>query len=278
MAATIKESVYSPVYTSIKNESNGLWVPESITASYIIYDTESYTEASTALQTQAPETIDGLIKKSVKVDPKAVYPAGEGKGYYYGEVQYSSQTINSEYDTVFEFDTGGGSRHITQSLLTVNRYAPSGKTARDFKGAIGVTSDSVQGVDIVISQYTWSETIWMAGVDSYYRGILSDLTGTVNETSFRDFPAGEVLFMGCSGRRKGNGYWEMNYKFQQSKNQTNLAVGDITVAVKNGWDYLWVGYSDEADLTAKRIVKRPSDAFVERVYERRNFASLSIGI
>jgi hypothetical protein len=43
----------------------------------------------------------------------------------------------------------GGTQHITQSLATIQKYAAAG-TAPDFGGAIGVTHDSVEGVDITV--------------------------------------------------------------------------------------------------------------------------------
>lgn len=61
----------------------------------------------------------------------------------------------------FSFDTGGGAQHITQSLANVARYAPPGQTAPNFKGAIGVTADSVEGVDITVPVYHFAETHYL---------------------------------------------------------------------------------------------------------------------
>ena len=33
------------------------------------------------------------------------------------------------------------------------------------------------------------------------------------------------------------------YSFSASPNKTNFTVGDITVASKKGWEYLWVEYA-----------------------------------
>jgi len=43
-----------------------------------------------------------------------------------------------------------------------NRQRPPGKTAPDFKGAIGVTHDNVEGVDIAVPVYSFSETHYLA--------------------------------------------------------------------------------------------------------------------
>jgi len=53
-------------------------------------------------------------------------------------------------DSSYTFDTGGGTQHITQSLATISKHAKPGETAPDFKQAIGVTTDSVEGVDVTV--------------------------------------------------------------------------------------------------------------------------------
>ncbi len=61
-------------------------------------------------------------------------------------------------ETTFSFETGGGSQHIVQSIANIARYPAAGGTAPDFRGAIGVTADSVEGVDIQVPIYTFSES------------------------------------------------------------------------------------------------------------------------
>ena len=46
---------------------------------------------------------------------------------------------------------------------------------------------------------------------------------------------------------------------------------------KKGWQYLWVRHEDTEDAAAKRIVKRPVAAYVEKLYEDGDFAGLGIG-
>ena len=62
-----------------------------------------------------------------------------------------------------------------------------------------------------------------------------------------------------------------------SPNRTNIVIGEITVASKKGWEYLWVRYADAEDAAAKAIVKVPVAAYVEKVYEEGDFAALGIG-
>jgi len=176
----------------------------------------------------------------------------------------------------------GGTQHITQSRATVNAYAPSGETPPDFQGAIGVTDNGVEGVDVTVPVYHFSETHYLddAVVTPAYKGTLFSLTGKVNSASFKGLAAGECLFLGAAGSKRGGsggGDWEITFRFAGSPNVTGLSVGPITGISKKGWEYLWVRYAEVEDEGAQVLVKRPIAAYVERVYDTGNFAALGIG-
>ncbi|MBL8747065.1 MAG: hypothetical protein JNK58_12015, partial [Phycisphaerae bacterium] len=111
------------------------------------------------------------------------------------------------------------------------------------------------------------------------RGVLFALTGKVNSDPFREFQAGEVLFLGASGSKReasGGEDWEITFRFAASPNRTGIVVGPITGISKKGWEYLWVRYEDAEDAAAQAIVKRPVGAYVERVYSEGAFSGLEI--
>lgn len=193
------------------------------------------------------------------------------------------------------FDTSGGTAHITQGIVDADfaqgdqRYnAPGTPAAPTLKGAIGVDGDSVSGVDIVVPSLTWTETYdvpWRYVSGQYIRSV-GRLTGTTNNAAFRGFPAGEVLFMGCSGSQewdsdKGDGPWTLSYKFVQSPNAGSgetlppITVGDITGITKKGHEYMWIRYEDEA--STDTLFKKPKHVYVNRVYRSADFATLGIG-
>src|SRR5262249_1179753 len=103
----------------------------------------------------------------------------------------------------YTFDTTGGQRHITQSKETVNAFtvpdAPG--PPPDFGGAIGVTEQAVEGCDITIPVYKFTEThrfkLWEVTPD-YLRTLFTS-TGKTNDDDFRWFAGGEVLFLGARG-------------------------------------------------------------------------------
>jgi hypothetical protein len=114
-----------------------------------------------------------------------------------------------------------------------------------------------------------------AVVDQAYKLTLFNLTGRTNNAVFKGFAAGEVLFLGASGSKRGSNLWEITFRFAASPNVTGLTVGSITGIAKSGWDYLWVRYADAEDQNV--LVKQPIAVYVERMYESGNFAGLLIG-
>jgi hypothetical protein len=193
------------------------------------------------------------------------------------------------------FDTGGATQHITQAIPSDTfpfgdqSFHTGAPAAPNMRGAIGVDGDSVQGVDIVVPQLTWTESYdvpWQYVTTAYIKG-LSSLTGTVNKGQFRGFDAGEVLFTGASGTQqwdedKGDGPWSLSYKFVASANQgpgktfPAITIGDISGIEKDGHDYLWVRYEDA--VSNETLLKKPKFVYVDKVYRREDFSKLGIGV
>ncbi len=200
----------------------------SVELRYVIRGTNDDVEARAALLAGSPATYDpwGTGWFFLPRDTVTIQPVGDE--LWEGIVRYGP--VPQTEQSVFSFDTGGGTRHITHSLVSVARYALPSKTAPDFNGAIGVTNDSVEGVDITVPVYHFSETHYLPNetVTPAYRVTLFQLTGRVNSAPFKGFAAGEVLFLGAAGSEHGSGDWEITYRFAASPNVSNLTIGDIT--------------------------------------------------
>ena len=250
----------------------------SVEMVYMLTGTSDDMTAKTLLENSTAETYNGLVRQSISLEPEWV-DTFAGDGRWAAVVRYGLQAPPEVGESSFSFDTGGGSQHVTQSRQTISRYGLPGKTAPDFKGAIGVTNDSVEGVDITVPVYSFSETHYLADafVTPAYRGTLFALTGKVNSAAFKGLAAGECLFLGAAGSKRGADAWEITYRFAASLNRTGIAVGEITGISKKGWEYLWVRYGDAEDTAAKAIVKKPMAAYVEKVYEEGDLSQLGIG-
>ncbi len=271
MALTLTEKLDSRKWITGDNAS--------VEMLYILTGTSDDGLARELVENSTAETYDGLVRQSIDLDPQWV-DTTTGKGQWDVTVRYGVKEPKEVGESSFNFDTGGGNQHITQSIQTIHRYAPTGKTAPDFKGAIGVTHDSVEGVDITVPVYTWSETHYIAdeNVTEAYRGILFSLTGKTNNAAFKGLAAGECLFMGASGSKRGADDWEIAFRFAASPNKTGITVGEITDIEKKGWEYMWVRYVDAEDPAVAAIVKKPTAVYIEKVYEEGDFSLLGIGI
>ena len=239
---------------------------------YVIRNETSEASALSLLESTAPGTFAGLVLQTARVSP-----VDGSSNIWIGEAEYADpeEVEPAEGTTVFSFNTSGGSQHITQSISTTDKKAPTGKTAPDFKGAINATEKgSVDGVDIIVPVYRWSETHVVADskVTNAYKGQLFALTGTTNDDTWQGYNAGEVLFEGASGSKRGDGAWEITYSFASSPNRTGIVIGDCQAIDKKGWEYLWVLYSDAEH--GGMLTKQPRAVYVEKVYEEDDFAKL----
>jgi len=141
---------------------------------------------------------------------------------------------------------------------------------------------NVNGVDIAMPVMNFSEPHYFSPgrVSTSYKKRIAELTGCVNNGSFKGYAAGEVLFLGASGSRRGKSskdYWEITFKFAVSPNNVNLRIGTLNITDKKGWDYLWVRYADDVSTDRRALIKKPVAAYVEKVYEQVNFSGLGIG-
>lgn len=242
---------------------------------YIVRQAADETEVKSAASAAIPATYSGMPRKSIEIAER---------------VNSNTWKVVARYETpdydpveppepIFSFDTGGGTQHITQSIQTVSRHGPA--ATDKLGGAIGFDGENIEGVDIAIPVYNFSETHYKsaASVSTSYRLALFRVTGTVNSSSFRGFAAGEVLFLGASGSRRGDDAdddWEITYKFAAQQNRSGITVGEISGISKKGWEYMWVQYAPDVDTSASQIIKKPVAVYIEKVYQDGNFGDLNI--
>lgn len=246
---------------------------------YDVRDQADELTARTDVKAVAPATYDGMPRRRVDIERKAV-------NHWLATVVYSPNDTSAEEppladigDSVFTFNTSGGTQRITQGTNVAN-YAPAGETAPDFKGAINVGPNGVEGIDVVVPAFEFTEThvVDDADVDAAYQLAVANLTGKFNNATFKGFPAKTVQFLGAQGTKRGVGSpWEISYSFRYSPNVTSLTVGTITGIDKSGNEVLWFVHSDEDDQDAGRITRRVTSAHVDRYADTASFTGLEIG-
>lgn len=240
---------------------------------YQVMGTDDRTLARMLADAASPLLVDGLVKQQIHVTEL-------GGELWEADVQYGTAERGEPGSVEWSLEIGGGgSQHITQSLETIQRY-PAG--ARNFHGALLVRGQNgdlqADGIDIDVTRFAWSEThhfeYSQVGID--YLDTLFSLRGKVNDADWRIFSKGEVRFMGVSGSGKGEYTFPLTFQFEASPNATGLTVGDITGVDKEGWQYLWVFYEKDEDLTADGKIIQPAGVYVEKVYEYGDFDALGL--
>lgn len=177
-----------------------------------------------------------------------------------------------------DFDISGATQKITQSLEVLQTYYLDGDTPVDYQGALGVTKDGIEGIEIVVPTLSWNQRFILpdSAVDDEYLAGLMDIVGHTNGGQFGAFGPGTVLQSGMSGSKKGKEQWDLSAKFAASKNVSGRTIGQITGINKGGWEYLEVHYADAADEAAKRLYRKPIQVDVHRVYDSADFARMKI--
>lgn len=255
---------------------------------YILDGTSDDLAAKQAVKDSTATTYDNLYRQDIQVEPIIVDSVALS-GMWNVTVTYGMKPPKETGDNVFSFDMTGGTTHTSHAINHISSTATpanNGKPAANWGGAINVNSETreVMGIDITIPVYNWTETIYIADSDvSSHKAAYYACTGRTNNATFRGFAAGEVLFMGCSGTKRGNQQWEITFKFAASQNVADLcatwlsAVKPSVAVPKKGWEYAWIVYDEKTDIAASRVVKLATEIHVEQVYVSADFSTMGIG-
>ena len=260
----------------------------SFTYTYVVMGTSNVTTASSVVATASPLVYlanDGQLLIRQEFIPKVTGPDSWEIGVRYGtEDDRKSHEPPEAGFWRFSFDTTGGTHKITQSLETIHRVeADPADPAPDLKGAIGWDGKKVNGVEIVVPKLEFDITAYYppASINAEYMKNLARKTGRTNDGEWLGFAEGEVLYMGSTGdgdvslvsgaRVKPI---PIVHKYAASENVTDLEIGDMTVPAKAGFEYAWVRYKQIESDDATNIIPKPVHAYVERTYEKEDFAAL----
>lgn len=242
---------------------------------YLIEGTDDETEVETLLRATAPAAYDGLPVQDFSAGPDIT------EYRWICEVVYA---VRDEWS--FSIDNIAGTEHVAVSLETTQKKYRAGVGAFDFNGAIGVSGDSVAGVDAYSAkqQFTVNRYVEKSEIDTAYldgldalckpRPHFNDDTVTiVIEGITRTYAAGELLFLGYSlATSNTKTHWEIRYEFLASMNLAGVSLGGIGPFDKKGFEYLWACFDDDVDNNSP--VRVPKALFVERLYDEGDFSAI----
>ena len=183
----------------------------------------------------------------------------------------------STSDSSYSFEAGISSVNVKQSYGTTIY----GTGAPDFDSNVlyDPKEDRYLGSDVKIPTFGFAETHYQPDllVDTTYINTIYGMVGKYNNTSFRGFDAGEVLFLGAAGAKRRADLWEITYRFEGSPNLASISIGDITGIAKLGWQYLWALYGEGSGSGPTFVAPPVEGVYVEDLYQSGNMALLAIG-
>jgi hypothetical protein len=254
------------------------------TIPYAIIGAADEADARATALASIPTTFNGIPRSGITISERVNATTWKAIASY-EQPDSGGGSDTATLENTYTFETGGGQQNVKQGYSGFSkRYsADDPGTGTVVDSVINFDKDSVNGVDIVIPQFQWSETYWFspAVVTEGYKALVASCSGNINDRAFRGYAAGEVLFLGASGTKQGNGWWQITFKFARERNRINIPIGfsGLTVASKLGWQYLWIRYEDgyTGSGPAKHAIKTPVAAYVEDVYQATDLAG-NLGI
>lgn len=242
---------------------------------YIVKGAGSDIDALDAVEAAAPATYDGLTRSEIKID-EVRWPDLWDVTVTYAKSEKKEPAATGSIE--FAFDIGLESQTIKQSLETIATYQDG--TAQNFDRAINCSRSgdgwNVDGIAVGRPVASFTRTYyptWAVVTDAYKRAVMN-LCGKVNSASYFGYNAGEVRFVGASGKARNNTDWELSYRFEVRLNETGITIGSFTGIACDGWDVLWVFYGEHVDSATNRILPKPYQVNVERVFKRDNFTTV----
>ena len=169
--------------------------------------------------------------------------------------------------------------HVTHSRKTVRKYAVSGATAPDYKGAMSVRGGEVQGTDINVSTVAMTITHYFrkSQWSTRLRNRILNKGNRMNNKEFRGFDPGELLYLSATINPVTEGdveYIQVDYNFAISPNDDDVDLAEWSGGSikKEGWNFMWV--KDETDPDTGLPV--PKYVYIEQVYKTLDFTELGI--
>lgn len=222
-----------------------------------------YDELSAAIWANAntPAMHNGAFLQDIQLKP-------QGNGLWYVTCPYGRfPRIAGSYE--IRSRTTGGTVHITSSLEMVAKY---GTGAPD---TVIIGQDG-SGADITVPVQLRSYTF------NFPKGIVTELmmdyweslVGLVNNATWHNRPAGEVLFLGYDaattvGAEQASA---VTFEFAMSKNRTGITIGSISSIAKQGQDLIDI--HTKTVVISNQEVQQEKFIYIQRVYERANFGAI----
>ncbi|MEM6506037.1 MAG: hypothetical protein AAF711_11375 [Planctomycetota bacterium] len=257
---------------------------ERVERGYVIDGETTETAALAALLATAPNTVTVGGYAIPRRDDECRVDETEVLNVWEGTAVYAFGGGSVETDGVsLSFEVSGQNVHLNTGIRGAygSYVKESDPSIEAHEGLIGIVPpNTVEGVDVQVPQaaFTLSWTIPASQFTQAYEKSIAQLVGKVNSNAFRGYDPGELLISRLGANQEDvREDVRMSATFSVSENVTddiNLGNNVIIAGGKDGWDYLWVTYTDFVDAQGGLIVPKPLGAAVSRVYHRANYSAL----
>lgn len=207
---------------------------------YLVFEAFDEEEALNYAFSAVPKKLEDLKMLSIGIVER------QSEDIFQVEVSYGINRLagdedDEEEEATVNFDCTTGSGHVTSAVYPVKVYrGPDIGKVIGWNGKMDNGSE-ISGCEIPVATLTesYSKVMKVSTVlsNSFRRKILK-LTSRVNNTSFKGWEAGEVMFLGCSyaAPQKGAKKVIVNFNFAIRENQVEDIDG--TSVFVRGWDHL----------------------------------------
>ena len=199
-------------------------------------------------------------------------------GDEYEDNDTDEDSSSSDYASSISFSVSETTEHITTSYATVAQYGQQDQKKRN---SINMDMNGhVDGVDRVASTISFTERhiFTRRKANSAYLRRLIRLRNCINNSAFRGFAAGEVMFAGFDSDITDDSV-EITFRFLVQPNESARSYQGIQVGAKNGWDYIWPYYEASAitdGASQTDIVPMVRGFQVDRIYRYADFKALGL--
>jgi len=216
------------------------------------------------------------------VDRLEILPDTKGIGKVDVEVTYREFPLGfTPYSEQWSWDIVGSQQKIYS--VWDPSYVIHYPATSDSGMAIGFDGERANGVSVFRPETAVNVTKVMAAITISDRYILESMVNTVNDSSWFDYAAGEVLYTGARVRRRSDGLIQVDFSFLVTRTRVPTYVtmydGSTILVAPRPWDYLWFQYLDSAQLLGDDtvIAKRIKSIHIAQVYEYANFGVFNLG-
>lgn len=244
---------------------------------YIVFDATDEDKALKAVLSYAPKEMSGAELSKIEINERLEETTFSVIATYDSNQSQQSTKEEDDEESTLSFSCGGGSAHMTvaysQQCILDGGINPG--LAIGWNGKTKSDEMEIAGVDVPAPEFreTYTKRMNVSKLTTAYRKKVGNLVGKVNNSSFKGWQAGEVMFtnISFSANDKSNKVI-VTFEFAIRPNEkTTLWGHDVP---KKGYDYLWTIPCEKVE-NGIPVVK-PRAIFKAQVVQYADFSVLGV--